>query len=253
MKRLMVLALALTALAGGFAAPAFGINNIYLVPQNVTQPVGQTFAMACSISRIGSEPVGIISWTVRLYWDGSILHLVSVPNGGFLTGFEINQGDTSTASAYWDRAVVTLGAPQHAAEGLLCTWNFQVKAVGSCSIRFDPHPGLSGIDSADITVRSGFFQTLSGVEEGQKQGVTGQGYKVFPNPFGSFAAVSGHEGERFILYDISGRVVGEWSGAQVAAQARMIVPILQHGLSRGAYFLCVHSAGTILTKRVVVW
>lgn len=233
MKLFRVLALALTALAGGFAVPAFGMNNIYLVPQYVSKPVGQTFALACSISRIGSEPVGISGWTVRLFWNGAILHLVSVPNGGFLTGIEINQGDTTVA--YWDRAVATLSNPQHATKGLLCTWNFQVKATGSCSIRFDTPSSYNTaltdslanyFDPADITVRSGFFSYPSGVEEGQKQGVTDQDYKVFPNPFASFATVPGHEGERFVLYDITGKRMGSYQGDRIGG-----------GVMPGVYFL----------------
>ena len=67
-----------------------------------------------------------------------------------------------------------------------------------------------------------------GVEE--TAGVRGQGLEVRitakPNPFSSFATLPGHEGERFVLYDIAGRKVGNYSGNRIG-----------EGLSPGAYFL----------------
>lgn len=51
-------------------------------------------------------------------------------------------------------------------------------------------------------------------------------FSVRPNPFISFAIVPGHEGERFALYDISGRKVGIYKGDRIG-----------EGLSPGVYFL----------------
>jgi hypothetical protein len=50
--------------------------------------------------------------------------------------------------------------------------------------------------------------------------------RVQPNPFSSFAAVPGHEAERFILSDISGRMVGICRGDRIG-----------EGLPPGVYFL----------------
>jgi len=47
-----------------------------------------------------------------------------------------------------------------------------------------------------------------------------------PNPFTTFATLPGHEGERFSLYDVSGRKVGVFKGARVG-----------EGLAPGVYFL----------------
>jgi len=69
----------------------------------------------------------------------------------------------------------------------------------------------------------------TGVEEERRQGdkgTRGQGVKVTPDPFSSFARVLGHEGERFSLYDISGRQVGVYKGDRIG-----------EGLVPGVYFL----------------
>jgi hypothetical protein len=68
----------------------------------------------------------------------------------------------------------------------------------------------------------------SGVEErteGRRQKAEGR-LTAKPNPFTSFAAIPGHEAERFSLYDISGRKVGTYKGDRVG-----------EGLSPGVYFL----------------
>jgi hypothetical protein len=50
--------------------------------------------------------------------------------------------------------------------------------------------------------------------------------KITPNPFVSFAKVPGHEGKRFVLYDISGRKVGTYKGERIG-----------EGLRAGVYFV----------------
>jgi len=71
------------------------------------------------------------------------------------------------------------------------------------------------------------LQDLIGVETlGQNGGSTLGPVRATPNPFSSFATVPGHEGERFALYDISGRLVGKYRGDRVG-----------EGLSAGVYFL----------------
>jgi photosystem II stability/assembly factor-like uncharacterized protein len=42
-------------------------------------------------------------------------------------------------------------------------------------------------------------------------------FSVRPNPFTSFSSIPGHEGERFALYDISGRKVGVYKGDRIGA------------------------------------
>jgi len=68
----------------------------------------------------------------------------------------------------------------------------------------------------------------SGVEDGEPLSLTtgASRFTVFPNPFTSFASISGHSSERFALYDISGRKVGVYSGDRIAWD-----------VSPGVYFL----------------
>jgi len=51
-------------------------------------------------------------------------------------------------------------------------------------------------------------------------------FSVRPNPFTSFATLTGHEGDHFALYDISGRRVGTYKGDRIG-----------EGLATGVYFL----------------
>jgi hypothetical protein len=83
---------------------------------------------------------------------------------------------------------------------------------------------------------------LTGVEE--TAGVRDQGLGIrvtaTPNPFASFARVPGHEGERFSLYDVSGRRVGTYKGDRIG-----------EGLAPGVYFLKGTGLGNVAPVRIV--
>jgi len=64
---------------------------------------------------------------------------------------------------------------------------------------------------------------------------------VTPNPFTSFATLPGHEGERFTLYDITGRRVGVYKGDRIGAN----VP-------QGVYFMRAEGKGTKPLRAVKV-
>ena len=76
----------------------------------------------------------------------------------------------------------------------------------------------------DANGNVGVEENRQGDKETRRQG---ERLRATPNPFTSFASVPGHEGERFSLYDISGRKVGTYRGDRVG-----------EGLSPGVYFLC---------------
>lgn len=83
-----------------------------------------------------------------------------------------------------------------------------------------------------------FLDTLAqpvGVETPIKplDGSTAGRLKITPNPFVSFARVSGHEGERFSLYDISGRLVGTYKGKQIGADVEPGVYFLREEVREG--------------------
>jgi hypothetical protein len=56
------------------------------------------------------------------------------------------------------------------------------------------------------------------VENDRVQGFEGprvRGFKIVPNPFLTFAKVPGQEGEKFEMYDITGRQVGIYKGDRI--------------------------------------
>jgi hypothetical protein len=59
--------------------------------------------------------------------------------------------------------------------------------------------------------------------------------RATPNPFTSFATIPGHEGERFSVYDISGKMVGAYRGNRIgeglAPAVYFIKPEDEHGMS----------------------
>jgi photosystem II stability/assembly factor-like uncharacterized protein len=77
----------------------------------------------------------------------------------------------------------------------------------------------------------------SGVEETAGVRDQGLGIRVTarPNPFASFAAIPGHEAERFAVYDVSGRQVGTYKGDRIG-----------EGLSPGVYFVGAHGRAPLL-------
>lgn len=67
----------------------------------------------------------------------------------------------------------------------------------------------------------------SGVEGGPAAGRPGADlYLPAPNPFSSYARIPGHERESFILYDVSGRKVGQFPGNRIG-----------ENVAPGVYFL----------------
>jgi hypothetical protein len=84
----------------------------------------------------------------------------------------------------------------------------------------------------------------SGMEEDTGRGVKGtkdRRVRVTPNPFTAFAAISGHEGDHFVLYDISGRVVGTYQGDRMGAD-----------LSSGVYFVKEARQGSPLQRIIKI-
>jgi hypothetical protein len=72
----------------------------------------------------------------------------------------------------------------------------------------------------------------SGVEVSPSPESRVTSYRVFPNPFTSFATLPGRSSERFALYDISGRKVGTYQGDRIG-----------DGLPPGVYFLWESGGG----------
>ncbi len=64
-------------------------------------------------------------------------------------------------------------------------------------------------------------------------------YEISPNPFVYSASIPGHEAERFVLYDVSGRQVGNYQGNRIGSDVRP-----------GVYFLKVEAKNSTLLRIV---
>jgi len=111
------------------------------------------------------------------------------------------------------------------------TWTVQNPVTNQClySVSFvDRRQGWAvGMGGTIVHTNDGG----AGVEDERGQGdkrkrIREEILKVSPNPFTSSAKVSGHERERFILFDITGREVGHYSGDRIGV-----------GLAAGVYFI----------------
>ena len=79
------------------------------------------------------------------------------------------------------------------------------------------------IKTDSLGISTGVEESRQGDKETRRQG---ERLRATPNPFTSFATLPGHEAERFSLYDVSGRMVGNYKGDRVG-----------EGLAAGVYFL----------------
>lgn len=82
----------------------------------------------------------------------------------------------------------------------------------------DLDPSNAGIDYDYVTVK--YREPGASVAAAAPAAGPGRALRAVPNPFAAFAAVSGHEGERFDIYDPGGRRVGACRGDRVAADVR---------------------------------
>jgi hypothetical protein len=128
--------------------------------------------------------------------------------------------------------------------GNIASADYSPNGISWTTLQSGAFPSLwvSGVGAANLEAMGATSQTppmaanfdwfhlnlFGGVESGEK-GIEARGsraIKAAPNPFASFARVPGHEGERFALYDVSGRQVGNFPGDRIG-----------EGLSPGVYFL----------------
>jgi hypothetical protein len=241
MKRITVLALALTILALGSATQTFGTAQFFPQPETSSVVVNTAFKVQF---RVKDNVDDVFAWQIYLGWDSLILKCDSARSGGYLSGDpegtsfnkaigpsgSVKKGQILTSETYIGYFTT------NAASGDLVDIWFHGLTNGSTKLTFDPafafNSWLDDQDLNDLPLtldQKGYVTILSasGVEQGGAQrSVNLQGYKVTPNPFASFATIPGHEGERFALYDISGKLVGSYRGNRIG-----------EGLSAGVYFL----------------
>jgi hypothetical protein len=234
MKKATVLALTLGLLAGWGATQAFGIAQFYTQPCTTTAPVGTQFTILINHR---NNVDSVYGWQYNLYWDTTILRCDTIKEGPFLsrsgqysTFFVLDTAAPRRANMLV--ACTLLGQePCATGDGNLAKVVFYVRARGSCALHFDSTDTYlmdNNINEIPRTVKDGYFQTPSGVEENKevRSLKVEVRLKVAPNPFASFAVIPGHEAERFALYDITGRMVGAFRGDRIG-----------EGLKAGVYFL----------------
>lgn len=234
MKKVTVLTLALGLLAGWGATRASGTARFITQPCTTTAPVGTRFSININLDS-NSVSQDVMAWQYQLSWNIAVLRCDTIKEGTYLSqhGSTIFVMDTSSTPG---TAVVgaCLFYPNYATgNGTLARMVFYVKTTGSCALHFDPPYDNTflldtNIVNIPLTVKDGYFRSPSGIEEGENQGPRARNpeYRVAPSPFVSFAAIPGHEGECFTLYDVGGRRVGTFRGDRIG-----------EGLALGVYFL----------------
>jgi hypothetical protein len=240
MKKVTVLTLALGLLAGWGATQTFGIAQFYTQPCTTTAAVGTRFTLPINI-RYNVDSLS--GWQYYLGWDSLILRCDSVKEGTYLTLHGQTTYFLLDISTRADRALVADllfplppdQPPVTDDSGNLAKMFFRVVRTGACPLTFDPSGGFNSYlfdqnaNELPVTLKNGYFQTPSGVEEGNQNAnckMQIANLKITPNPFVSFARVPGHEAERFALYDISGKKIGTYRGDRIG-----------EGLAPGVYFL----------------
>jgi hypothetical protein len=245
MKQIVVLALGLMVLGGWGATQAFGIPTFYIQPCTTYADTGTEFSVNINVK---GNTDSIYAWQYYLSYKNTFLRLDSLLEGPWLSRngqqstFFTFAIDTNRVPNYnYVLAISTLLDNEPSCKdsaGTMARMVFHVQTQGACTLHFNP-PFVfnsylievvdTGLFEIDPILQDGYvFSPLVGVETsvGQGDGWKVRPLKATPNPFVSFATVSGYEGERFALYDISGKLVGSYRGNRIG-----------QGLPPGVYFL----------------
>lgn len=239
MKGLLAITLAGTAFFGWGATPAFATRAMfYCDPETLNYAIGGRCTL--NIMVLDSNPaIPCAGYQVSLHWNPSLLHCDTLKDGSWFPTTTHGYWIITSDSIFAQVATLSRPFPPPPYRGQLCYLCFTVLAAGSCSLRFGP-PDLygQGVNVCQLcdtnamyfpcsTDTRGWFQSRLGVEQENRAAATwDRDYEANPNPFNSFASIPGHEKERFILYDISGRWLGTYLGDRIG-----------EGLSAGVYFL----------------
>jgi hypothetical protein len=238
MKRLTILAVALTILAGGGATQAFGAALFSMSPDTQTVAGDSVFSRYFLVSGNTSP---IFDWQVSLFYDTTLVSpTATATEGSFLKKHGITYF-VGPVWAGWNDLAFTctfLGGGQWSQDtaGTLATITFTAKnkpGTNSTAMTFDRSDDDNFLDDTTLSdVPLGFKDGLvtvtgaTGVEGNSPVTVQKLEVRPTPNPFASFATIPGYEAQRFALYDLSGRLVGIYRGDRIG-----------EGLPAGVYFL----------------
>jgi YVTN family beta-propeller protein len=149
----------------------------------------------------------------------------------------------NSAQQSWNWAQITNGAGSDSvrwswtwgSDSLIKGENWVLSVALESEAAITNNLGLGSPFSGNLTVYPLYrIDPPSGVETAEVKGLRGEGrITARPNPFTSFATVTGHETERFSLFDVTGRRVGTYRGDRVG-----------EGLAPGVYFLRPEGKGS---------
>jgi photosystem II stability/assembly factor-like uncharacterized protein len=153
-------------------------------------------------------------------------------NFSWLHGVSFTDPNTGTAVG-----ADTTGSPTNSSEIVRTTdggvtWNVQPSGLhfpylcGVCFTNSDTGTAVGYSGTILHTTTGGTWVEEDKGQKGKASSDQPLVYKVYPNPFISFASAPGHEKEDFVLYNIFGRRVGNCRGDRVGV-----------GLTPGVYFL----------------
>jgi hypothetical protein len=185
---------------------------------------------AHSVPNIYSNNVNVhVVCRVFSMLGNSIYYQRSTNNGA-------NWGDITSLTGEWTARQPFVGTSN---DRVLAVW--QDERDSNKEIYFERDPtgnalpdnGKGGPSSPSVALSIGESNADAGKEHERGQ------LRVYPNPFVAFATALGHEGERFVLYNIEGKLAGTFQGGRIGAD-----------LPPGIYFIKQTHTGSRLTRIV---
>ena len=152
MKRIFSIAIVLFVLCSFLAVPAFAAGNGSLSMGSASGNRGDTVTLS---AKLNSNP-GLVTMTIRVSYDTSVLQLTNVSNPGLLVGAQLN---TSYGSPYTISWVDGAATTNNTKTGTIATFTFKIldnAKIGDSTVT------LQFVDSYDTDYNENSFSASSG-------------------------------------------------------------------------------------------